>query len=210
LSKRSIHHPHVAEAIRVSVGSKAPFQVRIGHVRYCFHRYRIAALRQYTARPAKPRKLTTRQGASRHKCRRFLQQTRHLRAVDQGGQGRDQMDAAVMSDVRRQRRPAPASCAGLQSRQFLAHAGDARANQRLVSDEPEGEADQDRCEGGLPRTLCCLPDGGGRHPTADVPRDFAADCGTTAAATTSASVRRAIVMRSQAIDGRSASKCQRK
>ena len=28
----------------------------------------------------------------------------------------------------------------------------ARANQRLVSDEPEGEADQDRCEGGLPRT----------------------------------------------------------
>jgi nucleoside-diphosphate-sugar epimerase len=34
--------------------------------------------------------------------------------------------------------------------------------------------------------------------------------GTTAAATTSASVRRAIVMRSQAIDGRSASKCQRK
>ena len=81
---------------------------------------------------------------------------------------------------------------------------------RLVSDEPEGEADQDRCEGGLPRTLCCLPDGGGRHPTADVPRDFAADCGTTAAATTGASVRRAIVMRSQAIDGRSASKCQRK
>ena len=36
------------------------------------------------------------------------------------------MDAAVMPDVRRQRRPAPASCAGLQSRQFLAHAGDAR------------------------------------------------------------------------------------
>jgi hypothetical protein len=29
-------------------------------------------------------------------------------------------------------------------------------------------------------------DGRGRHPTADVPRDFAADCGTTAAATTSA------------------------
>ena len=35
-----------------------------------------------------------------------------------------------------------------------------------------------------------------------------ADCGTTAAATTSASVRRAIVMRSQAIDGRSASNSQ--
>ena len=43
------------------------------------------------------------------------------------------MDAAVMSDVRRQRRPAPASCAGLQSRQFLAHAGDAGADQDLVN-----------------------------------------------------------------------------
>ena len=43
-----------------------------------------------------------------------------------------------------------------------------------------------------------------RPNVADVPRDFAADCGTTAAATTGASLRRAIVMRSQAIDGRSA------
>ena len=29
------------------------------------------------------------------------------------------MDAAVMSDVRHERRPSPASCAGLQSRNFL-------------------------------------------------------------------------------------------
>jgi hypothetical protein len=43
-------------------GSKAPFRARIGHVRYCSHRYRIAALRQYMARPAKPIKLTTRKG----------------------------------------------------------------------------------------------------------------------------------------------------
>jgi hypothetical protein len=39
----------------------------------------------------------------------------------------------------------------------------ARANQRLVSDEP-GEADQDRCEGGCHGPLCCLSEGGGRHP----------------------------------------------
>jgi hypothetical protein len=78
----------------------------------------------------------------------------------------------------------------------------------LHSQDPEGEADQDRCEGGEPRSLRRISDGRGRHPTADVPRDFAADCGTTAAATTSASVRRSIVMRSQAIDGRSAPKCQ--
>jgi hypothetical protein len=96
------------------------------------------------------------------------------------------------------------SFAGLQSRQFLAHAGDARADQRLVADEPEGGADQDRREGGEARSLRRVSDGRGRHPTADVPRDFAADFGTTAAATTSASVRRSIVMRSQAIDGRSA------
>ena len=55
-----------------------------------------------------------------------------------------------------------------------------------------------------------ISDGRGRHPTADVPRDFAADCGTTAAATTSASVRRPMILRSTATDGRSASKCQRK
>ena len=42
-----------------------------------------------------------------------------------------------MSDVRRQRRPAPASCAGLQSRQLPARAGDARADQELVADELE-------------------------------------------------------------------------
>jgi catechol 2,3-dioxygenase-like lactoylglutathione lyase family enzyme len=60
------------------------------------------------------------------------------------------------------------------------------------------------------RLLHRISDGRGRHPTAEVPKHFAADCGTAAAATTSASVRRSIVMRSQAIDGWTASKCQRK
>ena len=85
---------------------------------------------------------------------RLLQQARHLRTMDQGRQGCDQVDAAVMPDVRRQCGPAPASCAGLQSRQFPAHAGDAGADQRLVADEPEGETDQDRREGREPRPLC--------------------------------------------------------
>ena len=56
----------------------------------------------------------------------------------------------------------------------------------------EGQADQDRREGGEPRPLCHLPDGRGRHRTANVPRDFAAHRGATAAATTSASVRRSM------------------
>jgi len=37
-----------------------------------------------------------------------------------------------------------ASCARLQPRQFPAHAGDAEADQGLVADESEGQADQDR------------------------------------------------------------------
>ena len=80
----------------------------------------------------------------------------------------------------------------LQPRQFPARAGDAGADQGLVADESEGKADQDRREGGEPRPLCYLPDGRGRDPTANVPRDFAAHRGTAAAATTSASVRRSM------------------
>src|SRR5258708_23715523 len=51
---------------------------------------------------------------------------------------------------------------------------DTGADQGLVADELEGEADQDRREGGEPRTLCRLPNGGGRHPTTTVPGAF--DC----------------------------------
>ena len=101
-----------------------------------------------------------------------------------------------MPDLRRQCGAASASCAGVQSRQLPAHASDAGADQGLVADQPEGEADQDRREGRQPRPLRRLPDGRGRHPTANVPGDFAADRGTTAAATTCASMRRATVMRS--------------
>ena len=138
----------------------------------------------------------------------FLQQARDVRAMDQGGQRRDQVDATVVPNVRRQRGAAPASCARLQPRQFPAHAGDAGADQGLVADESEGKADQDRCEGRQPRPLCHLPDGRGRHPTTNVPGDTAADRGTTAAATTRASMKRSIVTRSSAIDRRNASRCQ--
>ena len=51
---------------------------------------------------------------------------------------------------------------------------------------------QDRREGGEPRPLCYLPDGRGRHRTANVPRDFAAYRGTAAAAATGAGVRRSM------------------
>src|SRR5262249_36237867 len=127
-----------------------------------------------------------------------------------GGQRRDQVDATVVPDVCRKRGAAPASCARLQPRQFPAHAGDAGADQGLVADDLEGKGDQDPREGGEARSLCYLPDGRGRHPTANVPRDFAAHRGTAAAATTSASMRCSTVMRSRATDGMSASECQGK
>ena len=53
-----------------------------------------------------------------------------------------------------------------------------------------------------------LSNGGGRHPTTNVPGDPAADRGTAAAATTSASMRRSTVMHSRATDGMSASECR--
>jgi GAF domain-containing protein len=40
---------------------------------------------------------------------------------------------------------------------------------KLVADESEGQADQDRREGGEPRPLCYLPDGRGRHRSEAVP-----------------------------------------
>jgi hypothetical protein len=58
-----------------------------------------------------------------------------------------------------------------------------------------------------PRTLYRPSDGGGSHPTANIPGDFAPDRGTATAAATSAGVRRPIVMRSRTTDGRIASKC---
>jgi hypothetical protein len=103
-----------------------------------------------------------------------------------------QRDGLISGNVRRQWGAAPASCARLQPRQFPVHAGDAGADQGLVADESEGQADQDRREGGEPRPLCYLLNGRGRHRTANVPGDFATDRGATAAATTSASVRRSM------------------
>ena len=118
------------------------------------------------------------------------------RAMDQGRKRRDQKDAAVMPLVRRQRRPPSASCAGLQSRQFPAHASNAGADQRLVAGKPEGKADQDRRESREPRPLRCLSDGRSRDSENSLRRHLAADRGTAAAAGLVNSVRRSIVTRS--------------
>jgi hypothetical protein len=73
-------------------------------------------------------------------------------------------------------------------------AANAGADQGLVADEPQREAVQDRRKGRPPRPLCRLPDGRGRHPTADVPGDFAPDRGTTTTTASSTSMRRSIAI----------------
>src|SRR5450756_664292 len=103
--------------------------------------------------------------------------------------------------VRRQRRASSASCAGLQSRQLHADTGPAGGNQALVVDQPAGKTRQNWCQGRAPWPLRHFPDGRGRGAEGIVPRDSAADRGTTTTATTSACVRPPMVMRSRQTNG---------
>src|SRR5882724_12535624 len=114
------------------------------------------------------------------------------RAMDQGGKRRNQVDTAVMSVIRRQRGSSTASCAGLQSRQFSAHAGDAGADQGLVADEPEGKADQDRREDRQPWPLCRVSDGRSRPSQKSLCRHSADYRGPAAAARCIDSVMRSV------------------
>ena len=77
---------------------------------------------------------------------------------------RNQMDVAVVPHLCRQRRPPPAPRPGLQPRQLHAHAGNVQARGAMVADQPAREADHDRRQGGEPRPLHRLPDGGSPHP----------------------------------------------
>src|SRR5947199_3207805 len=81
--------------------------------------------------------------------------------VHQGGEARDQVDAAVVHDLPGQRRPAPTARAGVQPRQLPAYPGAAERDRTLVPDHAAGEGGQDRREGDRPRPLRDLPDGGG-------------------------------------------------
>src|ERR1700730_4851325 len=129
---------------------------------------------------------------TRRECRRLLQQARDVRAMDQGGKRRNQVDTAVMSVIRRQRGSSTASCAGLQSRQFSAHAGDAGADQGVVADEPEGKADQERRQDRQPCPLCRVSDGRSRHSEKSLCRHSADDRGTAAAARCIDSIMRSV------------------
>lgn len=87
----------------------------------------------------------------------------------------------VMLLLRRQRRSASASCAGLQSRQLHADTGIAGGGQTLIADQLAGETRQDRREDRHARALRHLPDGGSRRAEPIVRRNSEADRWTTAA-----------------------------
>jgi hypothetical protein len=78
---------------------------------------------------------------------------RHLRAVHQRGQGRDQVDPPVVPILRCECGPPPVACAGVQPWQFHVYAGHAEDGGAMVADQPAREADQDRCQGGQPWSL---------------------------------------------------------
>src|SRR5215470_7103772 len=120
---------------------RPPNEVRRFHANFSYQagtwtkpRRRYRQGRVASRRALSPRRLHRDEHEPPGRARRcLLQQTRDVRAMDQGGQRRDQVDATVVPNVRRQRGAAPASCTRLQPRQFPAHAGDAGADQGLVA-----------------------------------------------------------------------------
>src|SRR5262245_54878480 len=100
---------------------------------------------------------------------RLLQPARHGRAVDQGGEERGEVDAALVHDVPRERRPPAAPRASVQPRQLPPHAGAADGDRGLVPDKPSGEGGEARGEGGRQWPLPRLSDGRGGGTPGAVP-----------------------------------------
>ena len=108
-------------------------------------------------------------------CGRLLQSARQSGAIHQGRQERDQMDAAVVPQVPRQCRPAPASHPGLQSRQLHADTGFAEGGGTLVSDHTTGNVGEDRCQSGQSWPVRHVPIGRGCRPKKLVPKNLEFD-----------------------------------
>ncbi len=85
------------------------------------------------------------------------------------------MDAAVMPQVLRQRRPAAASRLGLQSRQLHADVGLAEGGGALVADHATREAGQDRGQSCPPWPVRHVPIGGGGGAEGTVPENLGPD-----------------------------------
>ena len=85
------------------------------------------------------------------------------------------MDPAVMPEVPQQRGAAPASCPGIQPRQFHADFGLAEGGGAPVADNTTGEAGEDWGQGRQPWSLCHVPDGRGCRAEKPVPENLGLD-----------------------------------
>ena len=85
------------------------------------------------------------------------------------------MGVAVVPQVPRQCRLAPASRPGLQSRQLHANAGFAKGGGTLVADDITREAGQDRRESRPPWPIRYVPIGRGRGAEGTVPENSEPD-----------------------------------
>ena len=111
-----------------------------------------------------PRRLHRHQPAALCRAgRRLLQPARHGEQLHQGRQERDQVDAAVVPLLRRQRGASSAPCPGLQPRQLHADAGDARGRSEQWSlTSLREKLVKIGAKVVQPRALRHLPDGRGR------------------------------------------------
>src|SRR5512142_2040325 len=91
----------------------------------------------------------------------ILQREGYGGAMDQGGEERGEVDAAVMPSVQGQPGAASAVRARLQPWELLAAAGTAPGGEALELDDAAGEADQDRSQGRRSFQGGDVPDGGG-------------------------------------------------
>ena len=123
-----------------------------------------------------------------------------MRAVDQGGQGRDQFWTRLSC------RSFAANAVRLQLHALAYNLGNFLRT--LATPEPIKdwsltslkETDQDRREGRQPRALCCVSDGRGRNPTKPIRRHLAVDRRIAAAGRID-SVERSSVVRSLKLTG---------
>ena len=96
----------------------------------------------------------------------FLQQARHRRAVDQGRQASDALDAAVVPSISSERGAAATERHRLRPGEHVAATGAAAQDQELVADELAAAADEDGRSAGQACSLLVAAGGGASEPAA--------------------------------------------
>ena len=111
--------------------------------------------------------------------RAVLQQARDRRAMDQGRQAGDALDAALVSPLPGERGPVAVERARVQPRQRVAATGTAQAHRALVVDQPAAAPRQDGRAVGETRARRLAVPGGGSPDSTPVRGEAPADLGAT-------------------------------